>query len=541
MKAIGHGNRNENTHIFYSYDDAFTATSKEQFSVCDTGFVTVGEHITPSVFQYLSNLECVIAGVDTLECAMIPYYGRINELSIVDDSGVDGRPHVHEEDQRNYFAQRCQLSHSLCNQVCRYCGAMFWFYEKLSACYASSSIMAAAAKSGGLPKFTRNGQPGGTSLPNPEMIMPVSNRLSKVIGDCISPVQSAFIKGRYILDRPLILNDVLAEYRQYNKELLLFKVDFKKSFDSVRRDFLDAVIEKMGFGLKINVDKSNVLGVGVSPKEVAQMESIIGCEVSKLLFKYLGVPVGGNRSRCVNWNVIIRKFSTKLSSWKARLLSVGGRLSLTKAVLGNLPTRSSRGGVELAQFDALNSSIGDVLLTDQCDSWQWNLDVVAGFSVASVRSLVDDTTLHGNLVAIRWNRTIPINVNAFLWRLYLKKPPSKVNLDRKGVEVGSILCSSCLLDVETVNHIFFNCEMAKDLWSLLAKWWELDILVCANISDCFDWLEEVRINVKARSILEGVGETLMWSIWNFRNHLIFSNPPPKKVTIWDFIVSHSFL
>nr|GEY11908.1 RNA-directed DNA polymerase, eukaryota [Tanacetum cinerariifolium] len=361
---------------------------------------------------------------DTLVC------GWINELSIVDDAGVDGRPHVRKEDQRNYLAQRCQPSHT---------------------CYASSSIMAAAAKSGGLPKFAKNGQPGGTSLPNPEMIMPVSNRPSNVIGDCISPVQSAFIKGRYILDGPLILNEVLAEYRQYNKELLLFKVDFEKSFDSLRRDFLDAVIEKMGFGLKINVDKSNVLGVGVSPKEVAQMASIIGCEVSKFLFKYLGVPVGGNMSRCVNWNVIIQKFSTKLSSWKAQLLSVGGRLSHIKAVLGNLPTyfmsiyvmpvsirsklesmrskffrgvdlnenktswvnwerclaskkkgglcigsiyglnieqanylgfhfifdysaqrkrRSPRGGAELAQLDALNSSIGDMLLTDQCDSWQ---------------------------------------------------------------------------------------------------------------------------------------------------------------------------
>ncbi|GKE12104.1 RNA-directed DNA polymerase, eukaryota, reverse transcriptase zinc-binding domain protein, partial [Tanacetum coccineum] len=193
------------------------------------------------------------------------------------------------------------------------------------------------------------------------------------------------------------------------------------------------------------------------------------------------------------------------------------------------------------KFDALNSSIGNVLLTDQCDSWQWNLDVVAGFSVAFVRSLVDDTTLHGDLVATRWNCNIPIKINVFLWRLYLNKLPSKVNLDRKGVEVGSILCPSCLLDVETVNHIFFNCEMAKDLWSLLAKWWELDIPVCANISDWFDWLEEVRVNAKARSILEGVGGTLMWSIWNFRNHLIFSNPPPKKATIWDFIVSHSFL
>ncbi|GJY15140.1 hypothetical protein Tco_0385562 [Tanacetum coccineum] len=44
------------------------------------------------------------------------------------------------------------------------------------------------------------------------------------------------------------------------------------------------------------------------------------------------IPVGAN------WLPIIRKFSSKLADWKVRLLSVGGRLSLIKSVLGNLPT-----------------------------------------------------------------------------------------------------------------------------------------------------------------------------------------------------------
>nr|GFB24998.1 RNA-directed DNA polymerase, eukaryota, reverse transcriptase zinc-binding domain protein [Tanacetum cinerariifolium] len=62
----------------------------------------------------------------------------------------------------------------------------------------------------------------------------LANRLSNVIGDCVSPIQSAFIKGRYILDGSLILNEILVEYRHQHKELLLFKVDFEQAFDSVR-------------------------------------------------------------------------------------------------------------------------------------------------------------------------------------------------------------------------------------------------------------------------------------------------------------------
>ncbi|GJZ51135.1 putative RNA-directed DNA polymerase, eukaryota, reverse transcriptase zinc-binding domain protein [Tanacetum coccineum] len=62
----------------------------------------------------------------------------------------------------------------------------------------------------------------------------LANRLSTVVRSCISSLQSAFIQGRYILDGPLILNEVLAWYRDCKKELMVFKVDFEKAFDSLR-------------------------------------------------------------------------------------------------------------------------------------------------------------------------------------------------------------------------------------------------------------------------------------------------------------------
>nr|GEX09325.1 RNA-directed DNA polymerase, eukaryota [Tanacetum cinerariifolium] len=90
-------------------------------------------------------------------------------------------------------------------------------------------------------------------------------------------------------------------------------------------------------GLKINIHKSNVLGVCVSDMDVANMASLLGCGASTFPLKYLGVPVGCNMARYSNWEAIIKKFSSKLSLWKAHLLSVGGRLTLIRSVLGNLP------------------------------------------------------------------------------------------------------------------------------------------------------------------------------------------------------------
>ncbi|GJZ87098.1 RNA-directed DNA polymerase, eukaryota [Tanacetum coccineum] len=78
----------------------------------------------------------------------------------------------------------------------------------------------------------------------------LTNRLVKVLGDIVSNVQSAFIKGRQILDGPFILNEVLQWCKSKKKQSLIFKVDFEKAFDSVRWDFLDDVLRKFGFGNK---------------------------------------------------------------------------------------------------------------------------------------------------------------------------------------------------------------------------------------------------------------------------------------------------
>ena len=43
-------------------------------------------------------------------------------------------------------------------------------------------------------------------------------------------------------------------------------------------------------------------------------------------------------SRVASWNDAILKVTNRLSNWKAKTLSVDGRLTLVKAVLGALPT-----------------------------------------------------------------------------------------------------------------------------------------------------------------------------------------------------------
>nr|GEX19681.1 RNA-directed DNA polymerase, eukaryota [Tanacetum cinerariifolium] len=75
----------------------------------------------------------------------------------------------------------------------------------------------------------------------------LANRLAKIIEDIVDPVQLAFVKGRQILDGPMVVNEVIDWYNKKNKKCMLFKIDFDKAFDSVGRGYLFKVMEYMGF------------------------------------------------------------------------------------------------------------------------------------------------------------------------------------------------------------------------------------------------------------------------------------------------------
>ncbi|GJZ99753.1 hypothetical protein Tco_0672304 [Tanacetum coccineum] len=74
--------------------------------------------------------------------------------------------------------------------------------------------------------------------------------------------------------------------------------------------------------------------IGVSSSEVNSIACC--CQPSQLPCTYLGLPIGANMSRTTNWSILIDRFQKRLSNWKCKTLSYGGRLTLIKSVLGSL-------------------------------------------------------------------------------------------------------------------------------------------------------------------------------------------------------------
>ena len=92
-------------------------------------------------------------------------------------------------------------------------------------------------------------------------------------------------------------------------------------------------------GLKVNLGKSELVAVGAVPNMDLLM-AVLGCKQGFLPMKYLGLPLGAKFKDKSIWNPILEKMERKLASWKKLYLSKGGRVTLIKSTLSNLPTFS---------------------------------------------------------------------------------------------------------------------------------------------------------------------------------------------------------
>ncbi|GJW74496.1 RNA-directed DNA polymerase, eukaryota [Tanacetum coccineum] len=193
----------------------------------------------------------------------------------------------------------------------------------------------------------------------------LAKSLSLVISSLISDVQSAFVSNRQIFDGPFILNELLSWCKHKKSKAMIFKVDFEKAFDSgipindplilSHLFYVDDVVfvgkwDKMNVativnvlkcfflasGLKINLIKSKLIGIGIPHEDVLSAAESIGCSILTVPFSFLGVKVVDIMSRRSSWEETIGKLSIRLSKWKLKALSIGGRLTLIKSVLSSL-------------------------------------------------------------------------------------------------------------------------------------------------------------------------------------------------------------
>ncbi|GJU55961.1 RNA-directed DNA polymerase, eukaryota [Tanacetum coccineum] len=237
----------------------------------------------------------------------------------------------------------------------------------------------------------------------------------------------------------------------------------------------------------------------------------------------------GDNPLCVLFPRIFALETNKDSSVAVKLSSVTSSLR-----------RPVRGGSESSQLSLLQEYIEGTILSSLEDRWVWDLNGEGVFCVKDVRNLLDDVFLPKAPIATRWIKYVPIKLNVFAWKVHLNRLPTRVNLQHRGVLVSDPSCPICHSEDEDLAHLFFRCSLVTDIVRLVCRWWNIAWASIDSYSNWLHWFNAIRLSPKVKDLLEGVFYITWWSIWRFRNQVLFSSLVPRKDVLFDDIVSRSF-
>nr|GEW47445.1 RNA-directed DNA polymerase, eukaryota, reverse transcriptase zinc-binding domain protein [Tanacetum cinerariifolium] len=162
------------------------------------------------------------------------------------------------------------------------------------------------------------------------------------------------------------------------------------------------------------------------------------------------------------------------------------------------------------------------------DGWRWSLNHNKGFSVNHLSEMIDSSILSPGCLGrvFKWNNWVPKKVNLFHWRVINDRIPHLSNLDKRGIDVHSLLCPLCDSAITDSDHILFNCQKVKSIWLKCFDWWNFSIsahhlyfvsLVSSFVSHNNKWLAK---------ICHGISLVVLWAIWKWRNridHTVFDS------------------
>ncbi|GJW56899.1 RNA-directed DNA polymerase, eukaryota, reverse transcriptase zinc-binding domain protein [Tanacetum coccineum] len=279
----------------------------------------------------------------------------------------------------------------------------------------------------------------------------------------------------------------------------------------------------------------------------------------------------GNGDKTVFWEdiwidgkTLKNRFPRIYSLESCKLITVGAKLA--QPSLEYSFRRNPRGGVEQDQFNELSALVHDVSLIPMSDRWKWDLESSGDFSVASVRKIIDDKSLSDvdsktrgididSIMCAICDNGVETSRHLFFYccivrqivrkitrwwdvpyvEVHLNRLPTRVNLQHRGVLVSDPSCPIYHSEDEDLAHLFFRCSLVTDIVRLVCRWWNIAWASIDSYSNWLHWFNAIRLSPKVKDLLEGVFYITWWSIWRFRNQVLFSSLVPRKDVLFDDI------
>ncbi|GKC03562.1 RNA-directed DNA polymerase, eukaryota [Tanacetum coccineum] len=259
----------------------------------------------------------------------------------------------------------------------------------------------------------------------------------------------------------------------------------------------------MGYDMVKGIGSRTLFDQGCLP-------SILQKGISKLRFKgdipfnYLGLLISSNMKSIASWKTLVDRFHMRLSLWKVYLLSIGGPSAYYHV-----------------------------------SAWLWHSTVFTILKIFGARAgdflcyRIDQNILSTLAHATTWDKSIPRKVNVFMWRLFLDRLPYRLNLFSRGMDIPAISCPSCNANVESANHIFFECDIATDMLKLVFRWCDILLFQAFSWDSFNDWIISWHASKEKKYRFYVITTSVLWWLWRYRNSVTFNSQPLRKIDLFD--------
>ena len=139
----------------------------------------------------------------------------------------------------------------------------------------------------------------------------------------------------------------------------------------------------------------------------------------------------------------------------------------------NVTFRRDLIGPRLQSWNILLQRLFAVQLSQGSDLFRWNLHGNGQFSVESMYRALIQSDVPVDINKKIWKMKIPLKNKIFAWYLRRGVILTKDNLIKRNWH-GSTQCVFCPHD-ETIKHLFFQCKLARSIWSIIQIAWQLVI------------------------------------------------------------------
>lgn len=107
--------------------------------------------------------------------------------------------------------------------------------------------------------------------------------------------------------------------------------------------------------------------------------------------------------------------------------------------------------------------------------------------------------------------------------MLLNALPTKVNLQRRGINLGSVDCALCGSEEENLDHCLFRCAKVDSLWRKVWAWCGISSLRMDSVLSFKNSLLSRDFHRNRSELIHAVLLVSLWLIWQWRNRVVHSS------------------